>query len=244
MVLPKKESLSSDFPELVSHLGANFKTLIETNGDYLSQPGYIDAIAQNAHRIRVSVDAGNNETRRLTNRPEDSNHTYDQLVKNIGLLRRKTDESIDRDSGLLIGASFIYGPQNYLLVGKFLQDMSDNGVNWVQVKPALIAGKHIDDQKIEEFVLEQLERVRSKSPKGTVLYLPNRVSGLLNFAVLYSQIHYCPYVTLLEILKFHSHKSVHWRVARDLLKSYYFLITENTRSVWYKIPLQKVVDTV
>ncbi|MFA6016794.1 MAG: radical SAM protein [Patescibacteria group bacterium] len=165
-----------DFTDLVGLLGSNFRTLVETNGDYLCKPGYTEAIAHSAHRIRFSVDAGDNKTRSLTHRPEDSSHTYDQLVRNIDLLRKKADSITDRDSGLLIGASFIYGPQNYRLVGKFLEDMANIGVNWVQVKPALIKGKHIDDQEIVTTVLEQIEQIRSQQLKGFILHLPDRVS--------------------------------------------------------------------
>lgn len=166
-----------DFIDLVGYIGANFRTLIETNGDYLDKPGYTEAIAQSAHRIRISVDAGDNQTRLLTHRPEDTNYTYDQLIGNMRRLKVLADKNPDRKSKLLIGASFIYTPQNYKTVGKFLQDMRDIGVNWVQVKPALIGGRDSTTQNMEEYVLNQVEQIKAQYPNGTILHLPDRVSS-------------------------------------------------------------------
>lgn len=165
-----------NFVDLVKYSGANLRTVVDTNGDYLCMPGYSEAIAQSAHRIRFSVDSGDNETRVLSHRPKDQNYTYDQLIRNMTRLRRLADILQERDSRLLIGASFIYGPHNYHAVGKFLSDMRDIGTDWVQVKPALIRGKHPDAQGMEESVLEQIEQERAKNPDEIRMHLPERVS--------------------------------------------------------------------
>lgn len=163
-----------DFPTLVSQAGKSMRTVIETNGDYLSNPGYIAAIAANAHRIRISVDAGNNRARATTHRPDDPSHTYDQLVSNMRTLRNTTHRFDGRPSRLHIGASFIYGQNNYESVRQFLYDMGDV-VDWVQIKPALIEGRHPDNSKIDQYVRDEIEKQRSL-PSGRVLHLPDRVS--------------------------------------------------------------------
>jgi len=147
--------------EIITYLGElGLKITIETNGDLLS-PAIISAIAKYVHHLRVSFDAGDDESRKKVHRPYLKQFTYDNLISKI-ITTHQTAIKFKREHELFIGATFVILPENFLTVGKFITDMYEIGINWVAIRKNIYRKVYEDNPNIIPFVETTLKKLRGK----------------------------------------------------------------------------------
>ena len=155
---------------------------IITNGDGLTDNIAAD-IGRKCRFIRISVDAGTNDTHYKLKKPPHTNQ-LDMILERIELVRKMSDLY---QNNIEIGASFLVHPRNFHEVGLFLSRVSELGIDYAQVKPCIGKGMEITDSQKDVVDYEVNEFIRDHRLK--VLYNNFRfdeIRGLRKFTVCYA----------------------------------------------------------
>jgi MoaA/NifB/PqqE/SkfB family radical SAM enzyme len=111
----------------------HFEWGLVTNG-LLLKGAVADVIARHAKFVRVSLDAGTEETHAYTHGLPEGQFQYHQILDNIRALREKSD-AVNRDERLVIGASFCVMDQNWRELYQGAKNVKDHGGDYLEVRP-------------------------------------------------------------------------------------------------------------
>ncbi|MCJ7631471.1 radical SAM protein [Candidatus Bathyarchaeota archaeon] len=100
-----------------------------TNGDLLEKRDIRDAVVETCRYVRLSLDAGRDETHYKLKRPKYA----DQLTRNLTSIRLIADSGFKGD----IGTGFLIHPKNYSELPIIIERLEDMGVSYLQVRPCL-----------------------------------------------------------------------------------------------------------
>jgi radical SAM protein with 4Fe4S-binding SPASM domain len=100
-----------------------------TNGDLLERSEVIKAVIESCRYVRLSIDAGRDETYYRLKRPRFT----DQLSRNLKSAQVLMSQGFTGD----VGIAFLIHPENYLELPLLIQRLEELGVSYLQVRPCL-----------------------------------------------------------------------------------------------------------
>lgn len=100
-----------------------------TNGDLLEKNNIRDVVVETCRYVRLSIDAGRDETYYKLKHPKYS----DQLSRNLKSIRLIADSGFKGD----IGTAFLIHPKTYNELPIIIERLEDMGVSYLQVRPCL-----------------------------------------------------------------------------------------------------------
>jgi MoaA/NifB/PqqE/SkfB family radical SAM enzyme len=106
-----------------------------TNGMLIGR--VLTRLAGDARFVRVSLDAGSNETHAKLHRPKDAQQ-FDKIMDGMKALRAIADDAFQtgaRTHALTIGASFCVTDENWQELGRCAARLKAIGVNYLEVRP-------------------------------------------------------------------------------------------------------------
>lgn len=152
------------------------------------------AVAEGATFVRISLDAGSNETHMFTHgvkRPQ-----YNYIIDNIHTLRALAP-------GLTIGASFCVMDQNFKEIYKAARDVRDAGANYLEVRPTFPTewrgdgwGRALSDPEAAKVEVDHA-RLHLDSPTFKVIGMTDRFDAVEKPEKGYSQCRIGPLTTVI-----------------------------------------------
>lgn len=109
-----------------------------TNGDLLEEREIIEAVIESCRYVRLSIDAGKDETHYRLKHPRFT----DQLSRNLKSAHVLMSKGFTGD----VGIAFLIHPDNYLELPLLIQRLEELGVSYLHVRPCL--GVEIDSEAI------------------------------------------------------------------------------------------------
>lgn len=107
-----------------------------TNGDLLGKKEVKEAVLESCRYIRVSLDAGTNETHYSLKHPK----FRDQLSRNLSVMKTLIDCGFKGD----VGAAFLIHPKTYCDLPALLEKLESIHATYLQIRPCIGASFTID----------------------------------------------------------------------------------------------------
>ena len=109
--------------------GAGIQVGLVTNGDLLEKDGIRDVVTQVCRYVRLSIDAGRDETYYKLKHPKH----LDQLSRNLKSIKVMAETGFKGD----IGTAFLIHPKTAAELPIIIERLEGIGVNYLQVRPCL-----------------------------------------------------------------------------------------------------------
>lgn len=100
-----------------------------TNGDMLESEDVFNAVFETCRYVRLSIDAGNDNTYFRLKQPRNS----DQLTRNLGSMKKLVEGGVSGD----VGAAFLIHPDTYSELPTLITRLEEIDVNYLQVRPCI-----------------------------------------------------------------------------------------------------------
>lgn len=124
-----------------------------TNGDLLEKSEIIEAVIESCRYVRLSIDAGKDETHYRLKHPRST----DQLSRNLKSVHVLMSQGFTGD----VGVAFLIHPENYLELPLLIQQLEEFGASYLQVRPCL--GVEISSKAIN-YSRDVIDSYRGKLP--------------------------------------------------------------------------------
>lgn len=129
--------------ELIAKRG--MKSFFITNGSTLSEE-LIDSLAGYSSLVRFSFNGGNREDYQAAHGRDHFHQTIENMKKIAGRRKEK-----GRESSLILGATFILTPQNYMRVSDAVKIVKDCGFNYFLIRPRSPFPTHLAGEAFDIF---------------------------------------------------------------------------------------------
>lgn len=166
-----------------------------TNGLLLKSEVALE-VANGASFVRISLDAGSDETHHFTHGLPEGQHQYTKILDNIRWVRTLNPY-------LTIGASFCMMDQNFKEVYKAAKDVKDNGGSYLEVRPTFPTdwrgdgwGNALSDPEGAKVEVDHA-RLHLNDANFSVIGMTGRFDAVSNPDKQYSQCRIGPHTTVI-----------------------------------------------
>lgn len=166
-----------------------------TNGLLLKSEAALE-VGRGAKFVRISLDAGSDETHHYTHGLPEGQFQYEKIIANINWVRTLNPD-------LTIGASFCMMDQNFKEVYKAAKDVRDAGANYLEVRPTFPTewrgdgwGRALTDPQAAKVEVEHA-RLHLNSATFSVIGMTGRFDAVENPQKQYSKCRIGPLTTVI-----------------------------------------------
>jgi radical SAM protein with 4Fe4S-binding SPASM domain len=209
-----------------------------TNGGLLDAKKS-EIIVNNCSYVRVSLDAGSNETHRKLHLPKNpKKDNFNRIIDNIKTLvklRRKNK------SNITIGIGFLVHSINYKEIYKTAELVKNIGVDYIQIRPSFIPGEQLSDKIMFEVENQMQKAIKLSNSDFHVFPILHRFDEVKNLDKGYNK---CYGHALVGVISANGNLYLCCQLRGFNKFCFGNIMKESFHSIWYGKERQKVISKI
>lgn len=202
------------------------KTAISTNGSV-----FLKELPRVANHIRVSINAGTNETYLNNMRP--TGHNLNNVFNNIKkYVKIRNENKYECD----IGTAFVMSYTNYTDIYQFCRKSNDINVDFVHIRPAFLKGEDWKIQDIMSNAFAQSELAKKEFENLDIFTITDKFEGYWTPRT-YSKCRSTPLVAVLSA-------TGEFIICQDVFKRFGNLNTHQFEEIWGNDKHKKTIESI